>query len=717
MKDTSVKDTSVKDTSVKDTSIKSSIKSDTSIDYTKSGLADVIKQFMQNYKLGGEYVYVNAIDLMPSANKTSLTMNYMDFALDDDIAYVFQQDSDIFLTAAARAVYEILRQRFPDYADDIRDKISVRMSNYPNILGVREINSDNSGQFVTIKAMLIRMSAIEAIPVKAVYRCEEGHVFSIQADKNYTMSVPVICENDRCKSRKFELNPKESTFVDYQILQLQELPNELPAGKLPKTLGVFVAGDLVDTARMGDTVEISGMIRPEMSKEIKLGVPVQTYRHRLYANHIRRLSNENDFGGEITSDDKERISKMIKNNNETNATNMIISSFASHIQGHTLIKEALILTMIGANPHILSDGTRIRGDINIFILGDPGTAKSEMGKATYRVAPRSFYTSGRGSSAAGLTAAVVQDKVTQTWMLDPGITALADQGLVIIDEFDKMETKDRAALHEVMEQQQASISKAGITASLNTRTSVVAIANPTYGKYDPYRNLTENVTSIPVPLLTRFDMIFVVRDIPSIERDTKIAKHVMSSHRLEHDRIHTPIDIDDFAKYLRIAKRLKPKISRSAESKIIQYYLNMRRAEDAESGFTITVRQLEGLVRLTIARAKFLLKDTADIHDAERAIHILDEMLKTSGVDVNTGKVDFGVQRGKPASMVSRMNLFRDIMQGIAPQFSDGVSEQEIISEMIKSTKWDDDTARDFLHKMFQENLLYETSPGKFASV
>ena len=688
-----------------------------STNYTASGLSDAIKSFLQFYKTDGQYVYVDMIDMMLPKNETSITINYIDFAL-DDLADEFQKDYDQFFTAAARAVYEILRQRHVDYADTIKDKITVRIEGYPNVLSVREINSDNSGQFVAVRAMLIRMSAIESIPVHAVYTCEQGHKFTIHASSNYTISAPVLCENESCKSRKFELDAKNSTFTDYQILQIQELPNELPAGKLPKTLGVFVAGDLVDSARMGDTVEISGIIRPEMSKEIKLGIPVQTYRQRLYANHIRQMTNENDFGGEITKQDREKITKMIRNIDEDKVTNMVISSFASHIQGHTLIKEALILTMIGAAAHTLADGTRIRGDINIFILGDPGTAKSEMGKSTYRVAPRAFFTSGRGASAAGLTADAVQDSVTKTWMLDPGITALADQGLVVIDEFDKMKPEDRSALHEVMEQQQASISKAGITATLNTRTSIIAIANPLYGKYDPYRNLTENVPSIPIPLLTRFDMIFVVRDVPSSDRDIKIARHVISSHKMdEHGQLRTPIDIDDFAKYLRIAKQHKPKISQAAEEKIIEYYTKMRSTEDTESGFTITVRQLEGLIRLTIARAKFLLKDTADIHDAERAIWILDEMLKTSGVDVNTGKVDLGVHHGRPSSMVSRMNLFLNIMQGLAPHYSEGVSENEIIQEMIKTEKWDEITARDFFQKMFKEHLLYEVSPGKFAPV
>ena len=245
--------------------------------YTASGLSDAIKSFLQFYKVDGQYVYVDIIDTMMAKNETSVTINYLDFAL-DDLGDEFQKNYDYFFTAAARAVYEILGQRHVDYANTIKDKITVRIEGYPNVLGVRDINNDNSGQFVAVKAMLIRTSAIESIPVHATYICEQGHKFTIHASSNCTISTPVICENESCKSRKFDLVAKESRFTDYQILQIQELPNELPAGKLPKTLGVFVAGDLVDSARMGDIVEISGIIRPEMSKEIKLGIPVQTYR-------------------------------------------------------------------------------------------------------------------------------------------------------------------------------------------------------------------------------------------------------------------------------------------------------------------------------------------------------------------------------------------------------------------------------------------------------
>jgi len=683
--------------------------------YTDSALSDMIKQFLQSFKKDGRYLYVEKIDGMMPNGTASITVSYTDFATHSNLEKRFREEPDLILEVFARAIKEILQQRYPSYAESIKDDIAVKITHYPIKNTVRQINSKNTGQFITIKAMLIRMSAVESIPKIAVYQCANNHTHTITAKKDYTIRIPIICNNPKCKSRDFEIIPQRSKFADYQILQLQELPGELPAGKLPKTLGVFVSGDLVDSARMGDTVEISGIVRPEISKEIKLGVPVQTYRHRLYANNIVQLANEHDFGGKITDEEITQITSMIHDISEEKASTLIINSFAPHIYGHTLIKEALILTMIGSDSQTLQDGTKIRGDINIFLVGDPGTAKSEMGKAAYMVAPRAFYTSGRGTSGVGLTAATIKDNITGIYMLEPGITVLADQGTAIIDEFDKMRPEDRSALHEVMEQQCVSISKGGITATLNARTSIIAIANPTYGRYDSFRNLTDNIPSIPIPLLTRFDMIFVIRDIPEKQKDQKIARHIISAHNNNLTHQKNFMDMETFAKYLRIAKNIHPKLSTAAEEKIINYYIKMRNTDD-ESGYTITPRQLEGLIRLSMSRAKFLLKNTADEDDADRAIHIIHEMFKSSGVDVNTGKVDIGVLEGRPQSEKGKIQLFQDIMKVLEDQLGP-VPGKTLVEELVKSGKFTDVEANTYIKRFLQEANIWESSPGCFRKV
>ena len=694
--------------------------------YTDSALSDTVKGFLNRFtNRDKQYRYVDDIDTMMPTNSTSVSVDFTDFASDcPDIEDMFRREPDRILDAFARATKEVLQVRYPDYAERIKDEITVRISNYPLKKSVREINSKSSGKFISIKAMLIRMSAVESIPRIAVYVCPDDHQTTATAKKNFNIGAPIICSNSNCKHRDFELKQNASTFVDYQILQLQELSHELPAGKLPKTLGVFVSGNLVDSARMGDTVEISGIVRAELSNEIKLGTKVQTYRQRLYANNIMRLSGDNDLDGTAIGPKDQQTIQSIRNMSEDNATQYIVNSFATHIHGHSIIKEALILQMIGSDAQILDDGTRVRGDINIFLVGDPGTAKSEMGKSVHRSAPRGFYASGRGSSGVGLTAATIQDKVTGAFMLEPGVTVLADKGLAVIDEFDKMRPEDRSALHEVMEQQSVSVSKGGITATLNARASILAIANPVYGRYDPFKNLTDNIPSIPIPLLTRFDMIFVVRDLPSREKDEKIARHIISTHKSNTTpRVSKSFDSDIFKKYLRLAKRIRPKLSKTAEEKIIQYYLKMRNSgsnnnnSDEDSGFTITPRQLEGLIRLTTARAKFLLKDNADEHDADRAIYLLEKMFASSGVDVNTGKVDIGVFQGTPASEVSKIQIFQDIMRNLTVDNRLGVTKKEIIKNMTDSGKWNEDTAEAMIARGQRDSIIYESSPGLYALI
>ena len=692
---------------------------------TDSALADRMREALESHRdAGGGRPYVGDIGRMMAEGRKHVTARYTDLVFDAGLDDEFAADPDRVLRAAARAARDILARAHPEYAEHVGGELSVRVTGFPLRHTVREINSDNAGRFVAVRAMVIRMSVAESIPAVAAYACADGHETTVKAGSNMALEAPVVCGDPGCKHRDLELIPQKSRFVDYQILQLQELPGELPAGSLPKTLGVFVSGSLVDSARMGDTVEIGGVIRPELSREIKLGVPVQTYRHRLYANSIERVAGEDDRGGRITGEDAERITAMVRGahaGDEDDATAMVVDSFAPHIHGNRLVREALVLTVIGSDEQALSDGTRVRGDINTFLVGDPGTGKSEMGKAAHRVAPRAFYTSGRGSSGAGLTAATIKDNVTGAYMLEPGITVLADRGLAVIDEFDKMKPEDRSVLHEVMEQQTASIAKGGITATLNARTSIIAIANPVYGRYDPFRNLTENIPSIPIPLLTRFDMIFVVRDVPSRDRDRTVGGHIIATRGGGDPGGRAAMDTDTFRKYLRLARRKRPKLSRRAEERILEYYVRVRNAGadggPAEPGLAITPRQLEGLVRLTVARARMLLKDEADEADAERAVYILEEMFRSSGIDVNTGKVDTGVLQGAPRSEAGKIALFQDLVKSLTEDSPRGTTWKELAGEMEKTGKWDEASANEFIRKAVAGSIVYESSPGRYKAV
>jgi replicative DNA helicase Mcm len=336
-----------------------------------------------------------------------------------------------------------------------------------------------------------------------------------------------------------------------------------------------------------------------------------------------------------------------------------------------------------------------------------------MLKFAAKIAPRGLYTSGRGSTAAGLTAAVVRDK-SGIMMLEAGAVVLGDQGLVCIDEFDKIKAEDRSALHEVMEQQTCSVAKGGIVATLNARTSILSAANPMYGKYDPYKNITENV-NLPVPLLTRFDLVYVIRDLPEKEKDSKIASHILEIHKDARKSSQAAINIDLLSKYLAFAKQIvEPELTREAINIIRDYYMKMRNV-DSDSMITVTPRQLEGLVRLATARARLLLKDKVEREDAERSLFLVQRMLETAGVDVNTGKVDLGVLHGKPFSEISKLKLFMEIFSSLSGEEKNDVEENVFIGELVKTGKFSDSDAKLHIKKAMNDGQIYERKPGFYS--
>jgi replicative DNA helicase Mcm len=687
--------------------------------FTESALSDKVKEFLTRFKdKNGNYKYVEQIDEMMPKNAKFIIVDYNDLVVEPEIEIIFTTDPDKILTAFSRAIKEALQTRFPDYAEKIKDEVRVRLINYPLQRSLRQINAETIGNITSVSGMVVRASEVKPLAKELVFVCPDEHQTKVIQLKGMDVKIPIVCDNPSCKHRDFELKPEASKFIDFQILRLQELPEDLPPGQLPHYIDVTIRQDLVDNARPGDRIILSGIVRVE--QESVAGIPrghSGLYRLRIEGNNIEFLGGRGSKTSrkiqreEVSPEDE----KMIKTLSQSpDVYQRLIDSFAPHIQGQSLIKEAILLLIVGSTQRLLGDGSKIRGDINVFLVGDPGTAKSEMLKFCARIAPRGLYTSGRGSTAAGLTAAVVRDK-TGIMMLEAGAVVLGDQGLVCIDEFDKMKPEDRSALHEVMEQQSASIAKGGIVATLNARTSILAAANPMYGKYDPFKNITENV-NLPIPLLTRFDLIFVVRDIPGREKDEKIARHIIELHTPQGTDKRSVIDVDTLTKYLSYAKRSSPDLTKEAEEKILEYYLQMRNVESEEM-ITVTPRQLEGIIRLSTARARLLMKDKVEEEDAERAIFLIQSMLQDAGVDVNTGKVDLGVLQGRPRSEVSKMQLFMDILKSMEGDNKIAVEERAFVKELEKTEKFTEEEARNYIRRMLREASIYESKPGHYNRV
>ena len=687
--------------------------------YTESALSDKVKEFLTRFKdKSGNYKYVEAIDeMMPKGTKFIL-VDYNDLVLEPEIEILFSEDPDRILNAFSRAIKEALQTRFPDYAEKIKDEVRVRLVNYPLQRSLRQINAETIGKITSVSGMVVRASEVKPLAKELIFVCPDEHTTKVVQLKGMDVKVPVVCDNPNCKQRDFDLKPEASKFIDFQILRLQELPEDLPPGQLPHYIDVTIRQDLVDNARPGDRIILTGIVRVE--QESVSGITrghSGLYRLRIEGNNIEFLGGRGDKTSrkiereEISPEDEKLIKAL---GQSPDVYQRLIDSFAPHIQGQSLIKEAILLLIVGSTQRALGDGSKIRGDINVFLVGDPGTAKSEMLKFCARIAPRGLYTSGRGSTAAGLTAAVVRDK-TGIMMLEAGAVVLGDQGLVCIDEFDKMKPEDRSALHEVMEQQSASIAKGGIVATLNARTSILAAANPMYGKYDPFKNITENV-NLPIPLLTRFDLIFVVRDIPGREKDERIARHIIELHTPQGADRRSVIDVDLLTKYLAYSKRGSPNLTKEAEEKILDYYLQMRNVESEEM-ITVTPRQLGGIIRLATARARLLMKDRVEEEDAERAIYLIESMLKDAGVDVNTGKVDLGVLQGRPRSEVSKMQLFMDVLKSLEGDNKVAVEEREFVKELEKTEKFTEEEARNYIRRMLREASIYESKPGHYNRV
>ncbi|MGC9211723.1 MAG: minichromosome maintenance protein MCM, partial [Nitrososphaeria archaeon] len=597
--------------------------------YTQSKLYDQFELFLKSITTpDGKYKYREQIAKLASLDKKSIVIDYQDILkFDPDLAIMLIETPDATIEELNKAAFDTLKVENPAYAEEIKDEFRVRIRGLTDRLNLRNVSSKYIDKLISIGGMVVRTSEVMPLMKVAAFVCPLGHINYVpQSDT--ILRKPAKCAE--CGEKNLELDKTKSTFTDYQVIRIQELPEELPAGQLPQYIDIEIEGDLVNISRPGDRIVVTGIIRADQEKGRRI-VQQSLFKIKLQGLWIEELARGNEKI-EITPEDEIKILEIARN---PNAYEILKNSIAPGIYGHEDIKEALLLLAVGSPQVTLPDGQTLRGDINILLVGDPGTAKSEFLKYVSRLAPRALYTSGRGSTAAGLTAAVVKE-TNGMMMLEAGAVVLADQGIACIDEFDKMKPEDRSVLHEVMEQQTVSVAKGGIVAMLNARTSILAAANPIFGRYDPYKNLYENV-NLPIPLLTRFDLIYVVRDVPDKEGDEKLAEHILEIRRKSSYKIAPPIDFMLLRKYIAYTKRVNPSLSEDASKKIKDFYLQMRSLSQ-EGTITITARQLETLIRLALARARLLLKSVADEEDADRAIALVKNMLETVGLDVRSKK-------------------------------------------------------------------------------
>ncbi|XP_066479888.1 DNA replication licensing factor MCM7 isoform X2 [Tiliqua scincoides] len=492
---------------------------------------------------------------------------------------------------------------------------------------IREVKADAIGKLVTVRGVVTRVSEVKPRMVVATYSCDRCGAETYQPIQSPNFTPLLMCPSRDCQTNqaggRLYLQSRGSKFIKSQELKIQE---HVPVGNLPRSISVSVQGENTRLVQPGDHVSITGVflpVRQTSFRQILQGLLSDTY---LEAHHIVCMSkNEEAEQGdaELTEDELRQIT-------EEDFYDKLAASIAPEIYGHEDVKKALLLLLVGGvdqNPR----GMKIRGNINICLMGDPGVAKSQLLSYITRLAPRSQYTTGRGSSGVGLTAAVLRDPLTGELTLEGGALVLADQGICCIDEFDKMLESDRTAIHEVMEQQTLSIAKAGILTTLNARCAILAAANPAYGRYNPKRSLEQNI-QLPAALLSRFDLLWLIQDRPDRDNDLRLAQHITYVH--QHSRQppsqFQQLDMGLMRRYIATCKLKQPAVPESLADYITAAYVEMRKEAWANKDTTYTsARTLLGILRLATALARLRRVDVVEKEDVNEAMRLM-EMSKDS---------------------------------------------------------------------------------------
>ncbi|MBM3228420.1 minichromosome maintenance protein MCM [Candidatus Pacearchaeota archaeon] len=563
------------------------------------------------------------------------------------------------------------------------DRVRVRLTNLPKSqeMKVRNIRSKNLNEMIVIEGIVRQASDVRPQVINARFECPScGTVISVlQMEKKFR-------EPSRCSCGRrggFRLISKE--MVDTQRLVIEETPESLSGGEQPKRMNAFLKEDLVEPkmeekTTPGSRVKIIGILK-EVPVPLHAGGLSTRFELAIEVNNI--IPMEETFEElDINEEDERQILELAQ---DPKIFDNLMKSITPSVWGYDEIKKTLVLQLFGGVKKIHADGQISRGDLHILLIGDPGVAKSATLTFMSRISPKGRYVVGKSASGAGLTATVVRDEYLRGWSLEAGAMVLAHKGLVCIDELEKMDPNDRSAMHEAMEQQTITISKANVQATLRAETSVLAAANPKFGRFDPYQPIAQQI-DLPPTLINRFDVIFPLRDLPDKKKDEFIAIHVLKAHQNKGDDMMIPREL--FRKYIAYAKqRIKPLLSEEAVEEIKKFYVELRNMPVSSEGtlrpIPISARQLQALIRMSEASARMRLSETVSIDDAKRAIEIMKYYLTQVGYDYEskTFDIDRGTG-GMPASQRNRVFLVRDTIINLESKLGKMIPIEDIEKEL-----------------------------------
>ncbi|XP_050031078.1 DNA replication licensing factor mcm2 [Dermacentor andersoni] len=611
----------------------------------KTEIYNRFKNFLRTFvDERGHNLYKEKIRQMCEENKLSLEVNYNTLAQAEQVlAYFLPEAPAEMLVIFDEAAKDIVLGMFPQY-ERITREIHVRITDLPLIEDIRSLRQLHLNQLVRTAGVVTSTTGVLPQLSLVKYDCSKcSYVLGPLVQSQNQEVKPGSCPE--CQSTgPFTINMEQTVYQNYQRITIQESPGKITAGRLPRSKDAILLSDLCDSCKPGDEIELTGVYTNNYDGSLNTSNGFPVFATIIMANHVLR-KDDKVAARHMTDDDVRRIVALSK---DEKIADRIIASIGPSIYGHEEIKRAIALSLFGGESKNPGQKHRVRGDINLLICGDPGTAKSQFLKYVQQIAPRAVFATGQGASAVGLTAYVQRSPVTREWTLEAGALVLADKGVCLIDEFDKMNDADRTSIHEAMEQQSISISKAGIVTSLQARCAVIAAANPIGGRYDPSLTFAENV-DLTEPILSRFDVLCVVRDQVDPVQDEKLARFVIDSHIRHHPNANTQEDADEtmeqdsqsqhdesvdtgpekipqdlLQKYILYAReKVHPKLHQMDQDKVARMYSELRRESMATGSVPITVRHIESMIRLAEAHARLHLREHVLEEDVNMAIRVM----------------------------------------------------------------------------------------------